>query len=397
MNNIKLLGLAAFTALALTALAGVASASSPGFFVAGSYPATLKGEATGARGELSTNVGTSLCTSPVLTGTLNKAGETLTPSAEYKECNFNPKMNGCEFTFHPPSSGINGSFDIGGSKCKGISGTQLSPILILPQSGLAATFQNEGSGTSATVKVQAQATGLKYEVTEGKSKGTYSNGTYQTTWSLRGEAAGKSTGVSVVSYPGLSIVGEGEGRKFHSDLYPATIGGEQVKGTVGGISVEKIEFTTAVGSMRCNTMAFSSPSFLFPEGQPEDTGELSLSPTYGACSLVGGVPVSVTPETNCVDDLNVSGVFAGSLGVCEIKIQVTGSQCAITVPAQIRSGLEFANVGTGSSAQVEAKVNAGGFTYQVISGKNCPNKPAEGVHSDGKYKGVILLEVAKVN
>jgi hypothetical protein len=334
----------------------------------------------------------SFCTSPVLTGELTKASEALTPSAEYKSCGANLKMNGCEFTFHPASESINGTFDIGGTKCSGVSGQQMAPIVILPQSGLAATFENEGSGSSATVKIHAQVTGLKYEVTEGTYKGTYSNGTYATTWSVKGEHSGTSTGLKTVSYPGFSVIGEGKGRVFHSDLYPVKIGGEQITGTVGEKTLEKHLITTSAGTIVCDTVTFAS----FPEeGLYEDIGELTLAPTYNSCRSAG-VNAVVTPEPGCYDDFNITGFFPESLGLCQVE--VTSASCVITILPQIHPGLTFANLGTGSSAQVEVKAKISGLEYRLkgVGGKKCPNKVSDGLYSNGTYEGVTALKVAKV-
>jgi hypothetical protein len=300
---------------------------------------------------------------------------------------------GCEFTFHPPSEGTTGTFDIGGPECTGINGAQLYHINILPQNGLAATFEKEGSGSSATVKIYAQATGLKYEVLDGPSKGTYSDGTYTTTWTMKGEHAGTPTGVSVVPYPGLSIVGEGESRKFHSDLYPVRISGEQVEGTIGEIKYSKNQITTGAGNILCSTVMFTS----YPEeGVSEDTGELLLSPMYSSCTF-GGLPATVALEPGCFDDFNVSGYFAENLGLCEMEI--ASKYCKATFLPQIRPGLTFVNVGTGSSSQVEVKANVSSLEYQLeaLGGTpNCPNKLKNGSYSNGTYKGAIALKIDKV-
>ncbi|HEY5815443.1 MAG TPA: hypothetical protein VIS95_03785 [Solirubrobacterales bacterium] len=395
MKSIKALGLAVFTALALIAFPGAASAS-PGFFVADDYPAALTGEATGETGKLNLLFSTG-CISPKLTGTLGKASETFAPSSSFCAA---VKMNGCGLIFHPPVEGVNGSFDIGGAGCTGIEVSQSGlKQRILPQTGLAATFENEGSGASATVKIHAQATGIKYEVLEGGAKGSYSNGTYTTTWSLKGENGGSPTGVHVVPYPGFSVIGGGEQyAEFHSDLYPAAIGGEQVAGEIGGKKIQKIELTTAAGIVKCNTATFSTEP-LFPNGLVADASELVVSPEYSGCVIAGAIPATVTHAAGCSYTLGLTGgaPYVGSLFLCQGTITLPGLACTITVSGQTRSGMEYVNLGSGSGATVEAKANLSGVDHQIANGKSCPNQPADGSYNTGKYKGVVSLKVTKVN
>lgn len=393
MKILKALGLTVLTVVALTAFSGVASAA-PGFFVADSYPATLTGEATGTEGQL-TLYFPSKCASPKLTGTLSKASETIAPASGF--CAL-VKMNNCGLVFHPPVEGINGTFDIAGAGCTGIEVSQLGvKEKILPQTGLAATFENEGTGSTAKVKIKAQATGIKYEVLEGAGKGSYSNGAYTTTWSLKGESAGSSTGVRVVPFPGFSVIGGGANAEFHSALYPVVIGGEQIAGEIGGKKITKIEMVTAAGTVKCNTATFSTPS---PYSQLEDSSELPLAPTYGGCTLAGVLSATVTPEAGCWYSFALTGgvPYVGNLSLCNATVTPSGAGgCSLTISGQTRSGVEYANVGSGSNATVEARANLSGLDYQVTNGKDCPNAPSDGAHNDGKYKGVVSLKVAKVN
>ena len=395
MKKFRAMGQALFVVLVLAAVPSVASASS-GVFTAGKYPAILTGEATGEQGKLETALGTSLCTSPTLTATLSKPSEASSTAVTYKgSCSASLNANGCEFTFHPPTEGINGTFDIGGSKCSGITGAVPSKIKILPQSGLAATFENVGAGSSATVKITAKAVGLKYEVLEGAYKGSYSNGSYTTAWSVRGESAGAATGVSVAPYPGFSVIGGGSAAEFHSDLYPATISGQQTKGVIGGTTIETIRVKTVAGNLTCSTATFSSSSWA-PEGLIGDTAELLMAPTASGCKL-GGQAVTVTPKAGCNYNFVLTGSapYAGSLFLCQTEI-ASSTGCTVTLSSQTRSGVEYANLGAGSSKTVEAKANLSAVEYQVAGGSKCPNEPANGSYNTGKYEGVISLGVAKV-
>jgi hypothetical protein len=397
VKGIKILGLAAVAALALTAFSGVASAAG-GAFVAGSYPATVTGAATGEQGKLTTARGQTFCTSPTIAANLAQAGETLSATGEYAQptCGFNTslKLNGCEFIFHAPVEGTSGSFDIGGSKCTGITGTQAGTgIVIPPQTGLAATFENEGSGTGAKVKVQAQVAGnLKYELTSGEFKGSYSNGSYTTAWSLTGKAGGVATGVSTQAAPGFSVTGAGGGSQFHSELYPATIGGEQVEGKVGEKTYSKVElFIPEMGSVRCNTFTLAGSSLL------EDTSELQLAPTMASCSITG-VPKTVTQSPGCSFNFTLTGglPYVGSLFLCETKVALNAT-CTVTFVGQTRPGMEYVNTGAGTKAAVEAKAGLTGLEYVVSKGAGtCPGGVPNGTYTNGKFTGVMKLSVAKV-
>lgn len=384
VKGIKILGLAAFTALALTAFSSVASAA-PGYFVAGSYPASVKGTATAPTGELITKEGTVLCQSPTLSGTLSNATDSLDPSVDNKFCYANPSttyiyMNGCKFIYHPPSEGINGTVDIGGSECSGLTGsTGAAAITIPPQSGLAATFQNEGTGTGAKVKIHIQTSALKYTLTGGFNPGTYSNGTYTPTWSVAGENGGKATGVSIHAAPGFLL----KSGAFQSELYPVTVGGGQIAGEIKGVEFAKLTFETGAGNAKCASMTFATSSTMKTEA-----GEVQLVPTYSTCTL-GGVSATVTPEAGCSYRVQSNG----ELGTCGVEF--VKATCKVTVPAQTHTGLEFVNKGTGANSYIETKTDISGLEYQV-AGSGCPIEKAPGSYSDGHYRGIMKLGVIKV-
>lgn len=398
MKSIKSLCIAGLVAAGLAAFPAAAAAS-PGLLIAGDYPATLSGVASGEQGQLSTVFATTKCTSPTLSGSLDKASESVSTSASYSGCG-DMQMNGCRYILHPPVSGTAGSIDIGGAECSGITVTQgaMFPIRIPPQSGLATTVENEGSGSTATMNVTLHATGLEYEYTGNYPpyQGLRSDGTYTTAWTLSGEAGGSSTGVSAIPYPGLSVIGEGAEQMFHSDYYPVTVGGNQVAGEVEGKTYAKNEIRTVSGNFKCNGASFGLPAGLFPGGLGEDVELLMLTPTYSGCTLAG-LGATATPESGCTFEFNASGVYAGNLGLCRIEIKPSGSACVITIDPQSRAGLSLANQGSGSNASVTATANVTGVSYEVAEGKKCPNKPASGSYSDGKYLGAVSLGITAVD
>jgi hypothetical protein len=385
VKGIKTLGLAVFTALALTAFSGVASAA-PGYFVAGSYPASINGYSYPSEiggSHLFTKAGETGCyNTNNFTGTVSKPTDTLNGAATYfcsGSIYANLVMNGCEFILHPPSEGINGTIDIGGSKCSGITGYQIASTLLIPaQTGLAATFENEGTGTSAKVRVKLETASLKYEITEGANKGSYSNGNYTAFWKVSGENAGKATGVSVHAAPGLSI----KSGEIQSELYPVTIGGEQTSGLIKGVEYPKVELRTGAGVIKCKVATFSSANPF-----EKATSHTELSPTLGSCT-VAGVAATLTSEAGCKYDFQA----AGKLGICGMEAVV--GACKITVSSQLFA-VETANHGAGANGYIEFKPDVSGVSYQV-AGSGCPTEKAPGSYSDGKYTGVIKLGVIKV-
>ncbi len=395
--KIKSFGLAVVMALALAGLPGVASAS-PGVFTAEKYPATVSANiGPESFGHLSTHWGTAKCPSPVLAGNMTKPTETLTLTATLSEnCKF--AANKCEFSFHPESESANGTFDIGGVSCSSFTvSVGVCLVTVFTKKGLPATFQNKGTGSSATIEIDAEAEGLAHSSSNcGPKETVFNDASYDTTWTVKGQSEGSSAGISVAPFPGASIIGEGEGARFHSDLYPSIISGEQVEGTVEGVPYAKIVLRTWPGAnLTCKTATFVTPSFFFPEGLTEDVEDLILAPTYGGCTFAG-INATVTPEAGCFYDFNVAGPQAGNLGLCAIEIKPTSTACVVIVGGQTRPGLKFFNVGSGSSAKVEAKANVSGVSYQIVDGTKCPGKPASGSYSDGKYGGVVLLKVAKI-
>lgn len=378
MKGIKILGLAIFTALALTALTGVAAAS-VGTFKTESVPANLTGEGSEI-GQLTT-LATSNCESPVITATMTELEkkETLPVSVNYKyTCGANLSANGCEFILHPPleGEGTIGSIDIGGSKCTGLTGTQKSPIRIPPQKALTATFKNEGSGSSATVKVELKAAGLKYEVLEGIYKGTYWNGTYTTGWKMSAKYGESPRGLSVGTNP-MEVV---DTREFNANSYPSKITGGQVESVV-----TKMGFI----DLKCSSMTFSDPPFA-PEGLAFSTEMLWLAMKTEGCK-VAGLAATVTPEAGCLYTFNVSGPYAGKLDLCSLAIKINATSCKISVTSQIRPGVKFRNFGTVSAATVEATADISGLEYK-IEDPLCPSKPAVGTYTNGTYKGLISLK-----
>jgi hypothetical protein len=111
-------GLVLVAAIAISAVA--ASAAQAGEFTASKYPATVTGSQT-AKHEFKFNTGNVVCAKAAFDGTLEKESETLTVTAEYKECatpkgGVNVKMNSCDFLLHAGETlemeRVDGSLDV---------------------------------------------------------------------------------------------------------------------------------------------------------------------------------------------------------------------------------------------------------------------------------------------
>jgi hypothetical protein len=119
-TKLKTVGLALIAALAISAVA--ASAAQAGEFTASEYPATITGTQT-SKHEFKFNTGTVNCAKATFDGTLAAASETLTITAEYKECAtaggggaVNVKMNSCDYLLHAgetlANENVDGSLDV---------------------------------------------------------------------------------------------------------------------------------------------------------------------------------------------------------------------------------------------------------------------------------------------
>jgi hypothetical protein len=385
VKTIKYMMLGAIVVAAL-AFAPAAMAA-PGYFTAESYPATVTGVATGAQGVLTTSYGTSKCNSPELSSSLTHPSETLSSQMWYSKCTISASAK-CSLVLHPPTEGTVGSIDITGTECVGIEASQTTEIRVPPQTGLKASFENQGSGSGATVKVSLEATSLKYEAKTISGWTTYTNGSYTTSWVLSGKSGGVATGMAVLPYPGLSIADLGSGPEFHSPIYPVTIAGELTS---------DLEASTVVGKVKCKAGSFTTSGWA-PEGLIADTSELVMTPSFSKCTLAG-LSATVTPKGGCWDTFSVTGSapYTGSLFICQTEVAVAGSPCVVTLTNQTRSGMGYANVGSGSTSSVQATANLSGVSYQVANGATCPNEAASGSYSTGTLKGGVSLKISKVH
>lgn len=199
------------------------------------------------------------------------------------------------------------------------------------------------------------------------------------------------SGVAAAAPSGLSIVNYPEGPEFHSEIYPAAINGTQLE------KAGRLKYYTDAGTMVCAKTTFRTPTFWAPNGKiVGDTAELWQAATHEECTIAG-IEANVTSALGCGYTFAVSGgagPFVGWLFICKTEIDFKASDCLVTIEPQSKSGMEYVNVGSGSSATVEAKANLSGLKYVVAGAESCPNGVKNGSYSNGKLIGAVSMSAA---
>lgn len=372
MKIIKVMGLVAVAALTLGAQ--VASASTPGF-VADQYPAAIKVTPTSGKQSFKFNFTNTECDASTLSGEVTEPSETLSAgSTESQKCNtyfsYTPtfSLNSCKLIFHPAVSGA-GTFEIGPANCGGVTVKNIKgcDVTMVPQSGLKASYENVGSGSTASVKISLTATGMKYtESGSGCAKASPENGTWTGSWEVTGKYLGAATGVRFVdlrtSFTVSGTLSE-EGAKqpaFEAGEYPAAIVGEQS-------AADRLLFTTNLGTQECEKSKFG-------RGMLVKSASLPLTSTEQANCVAFGF-ANVTVKTNgCEYVLRVpnaapvAGVYNGELDVTcpgTSKIEIPTPGCTVKIGSQSGlGGVTLAPTGSeGSEHYVVADFDVKGMVY----------------------------------
>jgi hypothetical protein len=291
----------------------------------------------------------------------------------------NQETNNCKFIFHPglvqEGESNNGTFDIGGLGCKGITWHWWScAITILPQTGLPATFVNSGG----KIDVDAKATGVKYSQTAYcGGAGTFTKGEYEAHWVLSG-SNGPLHVTNELSPVGVYIAEEAKQLKFNAEKYTASLTGTQT---------EEHELTTNVGEVTCETVNFTG-------GLWSSSAELQMVPDYRKCLIAGLLATTVTTNScRYVFHLTNAGPpYSGTADIVCTKagdeISIDTEKCHIGIPAQKGlGGVGFANTGSGSNRQVKLTLHLEGIKYSEVKG--CGK---EGTFTDGTYTGVTMVK-----
>lgn len=196
--------------LALLALAAVsvvaASAAQAGEFTASEYPATVTGSQT-SKHEFKFNTGTVVCAKATFDGTLEKESETLTVTAEYKECatpkgGVNVKMNSCDFLLHAGETiemeRVDGSLDV---QCN-VEGDEIEfvepatgCVVKVPAQNSLNTLVFTNKKMAGDYEMDIGLTKMKYTQNEKcKEQGVFEDGEYLGKSTMKGE---EETKVSV--------------------------------------------------------------------------------------------------------------------------------------------------------------------------------------------------------
>lgn len=377
MKRIRNLSLAAFATLAITAAVG-ATAASASEFVAGKYTATIT----------STENSQTLTTRAVGMGCTTKAEASLTSQAPTLRaglsgsCSFfgeNPvAMHGCEFIYRPgaetSSNHYGGSSDI---SCPAGQSIQVSAggfctIKIPAQTGLTTNYENLGSGSTGTVKVNLEATHLKYtqEKVTTCETGTFEDGTLSGGWTLQGSNGGSQTGLRLTHKGAISIGGSPP--KLTAASYPVTLVGAQN-------TTQK--FALQYGNVTCEKVNFIS-------GPLNSTSELPVGAEYSGC-LYGGTPATVRMNL-CSYVFNVENAGPPYVGkesisciggnLIEIVATAAGKvKCTATIGAQATNagGLSFTN----EASTIGLGFSVSGISYHQQAGEGL------GACTTGNYTG----------
>jgi hypothetical protein len=398
------MGLVVVLALAVGASIGAASASAS-YFTAGQYPATLKSSAFSEQKLELAGGNTYRCGGLGSEATLSGYAEALTPS--YSEgaasCTgpelFDAKgtwtMNGCKFIFHAGTETSPGNFggtaEIGPSGCGPIvlKGNTCTKKLAA-QSGIPASFKDEGSGSTASFKASISNAAVTY-TPEGPAW-TCGSGTltayYTASWQMSGyNAGGEAVGAAVAKQPpiGVYLAGkEGSEPRFEAEKYPATVNGAQNPANKYKLELEGNRTLSCESAVLQGTLSASAT-------------QLGLVPSYQSCSMtiLGNQDPATVQANSCqysLNALNVGPPYAGSLGVAcskegdgiEIKAYASAQKqaegiplCAFTVaPQSALKGVSLENVVSGISKGIGVSFGVTGIAYTKTQGTvtNCGAK-----------------------
>jgi hypothetical protein len=329
-------------------------------------------------------------------GVAKKTAQTFTPEyVENGSCSISKsphtmKMNGCKLILHPgkESGGVfPGTFDIGPAGCGPVTMTgEYCPELVIPsQSGLAATFKNEGSGATAIVRVSAEVSTLKYIGgggacgTKGKS---YENGGWHVSWQVKATNPVTTKQVGVRVSPLGVYMASG---KFDAETFPVAMSGNIVGEHV---------FGTAVGNTACSKAQIGAVA-------SGSTADLPVDVAYdNACPVLGlGGTIDMNSCHYLLHSTNPEPPYGGSAEIaCNAEgdvVEMTASWfgwpiCTVSYPAQSIGSATYKTQGEGTGRSVLAEVAGEGIEYSVSGiASSCSEKA--GVHNDGTFKGKIAL------
>jgi hypothetical protein len=399
VKHIKRLGIAALAAFALTAVFGSAGATAS-VFDAEFSPITLSSAGTEGQHSFQTQQGLTSCNVPVLEGSVNNGSPLFEASAKDSTCamfgTVPMKMNGCKFTYAPGRESSKGVFEgmvgIGGAGCGQIeigSSKTSCWIGLLPKTGYQASFENLGSGTGRSVKVTVNTAKLKYSQLGGYncSVGSYENGSWSGSWTIKGTYLGNPAGIQVKStgaeLPTTGLAIAGTPTKLTAGGYALAISGTNTTSHSMQFSVGKLSCSTATSSSSISAA----------------TAEFSLQSAYSGCTLAGlSAKVAMNGCSYTLSVLNHAAPFNGNASIAcpagkaiEVVAPSVGTpRCTVTIGAQSANpeGVSYANE---ASSKVGVGFYLAGLDYHQQKGTaesgNCTTLDS----TSGTYTGSSLL------
>lgn len=388
MKRIKNLGLAVVAVLALTAVVGVAGASASGF-LAEKYPAAVTTSKTSQ--ELKFHSLTARCY-PAPEAELTGASSAIEGVTNDSLCesfgNTTMKMNSCKFVYRPgaeTSKGVfAGTFDI---VCPAGLAIQIAticgPITVGSQSGLAATYENIGTGANRSVTINAKASGLQHTQggAGGCASGTYADGVWNGSWTVQAAKGGSQVGMFVGNNP-ISITGSPP--KLTAGAYPVSLTAAQS----GGLH----KLVLAGGTTECTTANFSSNA-------SAATAQFAIQAEYAGCTVLGVAgSVSMHGCTYVFNVLNqepAGSTYAGHADIAcpagkaiELIAGTSKVKCTVTIPAQTTDseGLAFTN----GASTIALGLSMKGIDYHQQKGEGL-GACVTGDFTTGTYTGSSTL------
>jgi hypothetical protein len=396
LKRIKTIGLAVFTALALTAVLGAAGASAAELLTE-KAPTTIS--STGGEHRWEFHTAFQVCDAPQLEGSLSATHNSqlnATPKNAACHAQFTGpqmNMNGCTFVYRPGAqtgaATFNGTVDIacpGGNTISFDGGTPTCKVTVPAQNGLAATYENVGAGKERAVSVSVAASGVTHTQVSGQycinSLGTFSDGTWTGTWTIKGSSGGGQAGI----YVGTNPISVSQGA-ISAGTYPASLVGEQ---NAGGAHVLSFQG----GEVKCGSVKFSS-------SLSSAKAQFAVQSENGGCTVLG-FPGTVnmngcTYTFNVLNQPPVGSTYGGHADIaCPAgkAIEMVGSasgkvRCTVTIGAQTTDseGLSFTN-------QWSSVVNVGlaikGIDYHQQKGEGL-GACSTGDFTTGTYTGSSTL------
>lgn len=349
MKRFKTLGLAGLIAAGMTLM--VVSSASASSLVTGTQNASVSAARTGSAVWID-SAGTIECTTggSMSGGVVHGATHSLEePSWSAMSCSTGPFAPGtCGVTFNPGEQTSPGHFagtvDIGPSKCGPVKVKDAyfgCEAEIVAQTGLGATFENIGSGSTEEVRVRLEHGGTLDAIPFTRPCGVPSGvGTLQTQWDISATEGGKQVGIHATAgrrslfLSGSHAENEANGPKIETEFYPAAI---QTTTPV----MQTI--WTPDGRIECNVdlaSAMAGPSYavtMYP----------SFGKTLSTCNILG---FSGTVNTNgCTYLLHVDNAgppYTGEIALnCPngkpLEFVAVAGLCTIQIPTQI---LDYVNI-----------------------------------------------------